>query len=76
MASIFRKKSGRRSSAGTEILNFHWPLLSELLTDFGLFYTKIKLKCEDLENIKADRVDTVVFNLHQTKRQALFGTPG
>ena len=27
---------------------------------------------EDLENIKADRVSTVVFNLHQIKRRAFF----
>ena len=34
-----------------------------------------KLKCEDSENIKADRVDAVVFNLfnlRQIKRRAFF----
>ena len=31
-----------------------------------------KLKYEDSENITVDQVDTVVFNLHQIKRQALF----
>ena len=30
---------------------------------------------EDSENVKADRINTVVFNLHQIKRQAFFGTP-
>ena len=30
------------------------------------------LKYEDSENIKADRVSTVVFNLHQIKRRAFF----
>ena len=33
---------------------------------------KFKLKYEDLENIKADRVNTIVFNLHLIKRRALF----
>ena len=28
------------------------------------------------ENIKTDRVNTVVFNLNQVKRRASFGTPG
>ena len=30
----------------------------------------------DSENVKADRVNTVVFNLHQVKRRTFFGTPG
>ena len=32
-----------------------------------------KLKYEDSENIKADHVTTVAFNLHQIKRWAFFG---
>ena len=35
-----------------------------------------KFKYEDSENIKSDLVSTVVFNLHQIKRTAFFGTPG
>ena len=31
-----------------------------------------KLKYEDSENIKADLVNTVVFNLHRIKRRAFF----
>ena len=34
------------------------------------------LTYEDSENIKTDRVNTFVFNLHQVKRQTFFGTPG
>ena len=34
----------------------------------------LKLKYEDLANIKIDRVNTVVFNLHQIL-QSFFGTP-
>ena len=30
------------------------------------------LKYEDSENVKADHVNTVVFNLHQIKRRAFF----
>ena len=33
------------------------------------------MKYEDSESIKADRVSTVVFNLHQIKRQSFFGHP-
>ena len=40
------------------------------------FTPNFKLKYEDSENIKAERVSTVVFNLHQTKRRAFFETPG
>ena len=41
------------------------------------FIPNFELKYEDSENIKADCVSTVVFNLHQLKRRAfLFGTPG
>ena len=41
------------------------------------FIPKFKLKYDDLENIKTDRVNTVVFNLNQIKQlRFLFGTPG
>ena len=47
------------------------PPGEEELLDFWMKY-------EDSENIKTDRVSTVVFNLHKIKCQAfsLFGTPG
>ena len=50
-------------------------MLGKLSTDFGLFDTKIELKYDDLENIKTDRVNTVVFNLHEIKQLVFFGTP-
>ena len=34
-----------------------------------------KLKCENFETINADRVDTVVFNLHPIKCRAFSRTP-
>ena len=44
---------------------------NELSNDFGLLYTKLQTY-EDLENIKTDRVNTVVFNLHQIKQSNFF----
>ena len=40
------------------------------------FIANFKLNYEDSENIKVDRVRTVVFNLHQIKRRTFFRTPG
>ena len=40
------------------------------------FIPNFKLTYEDSENINADRVSTVDFNLHRIKRRAFFGTPG
>ena len=39
------------------------------------FIPNFKLKYEDSENIEADHVNTVVFNLHQIKQEFFFGTP-
>ena len=36
------------------------------------FIPKFKLEYEDLDNIKTDRVNTVVFNLYQIKRLKFF----
>ena len=36
------------------------------------FIPNFKLKYEDSKNIKADRVTTVIFNLHQIKCRAFF----
>ena len=49
-----------------EILAF-----DKLLTDFGLLYTctSFNFKYEDSENLKADRADAVIFNLHQIKHR-------
>ena len=48
-------------------------ILGDLSTDFGLLYSKFKLKYDDLKNIKTDRVNTVVFNSHQIKQLKFFG---
>ena len=39
------------------------------------FIPKFKLKYDNIENIKTDRVNTVVFNLHEIKQLKFFGTP-
>ena len=73
----FLKKLGRLSISGSKIFSFRQPFLGELSPNLDCFITNFKLKFEDSENIKADRVDTVVFSLHQTKCWAvLFGTAG
>ena len=53
------------------------PLLGELLTDLDCFTPNFKLKYEDSQNVKADGVNTVVFNLHQIKHRTcvFFGNP-
>ena len=40
------------------------------------FIPNFKLKYEDLQHIKADRVNTFVFNLHQTNVGSFFRTLG
>ena len=71
----FLKKSGRLSSTGSEILHFgsHCSANFQPILDF--FIPKFKLEYDDLENIKTDRVNAFVFNLHQIKRLKFFGTP-
>ena len=51
--------------ATPEILAF-----DELLTNFGLLYGNFNFKYEDSENLKADRADAIIFNLHQIKHRA------
>ena len=73
----FSKKSGRLSSAGAEIQAFVSHCSANFKQILDCFIPSYKLKYEDSENVKADRVTTAVFNLHQIKRRAfLFGTPG
>ena len=62
----FPKKSGHLSSAGPEILVFVSHCSANFQPILNCFETNFKLKYEDSENIKADRVNAVVFNLNQT----------
>ena len=72
------KKSGRLLSMGSEILTFGSHCSSNFQPILDCFIPKFKLEYDNLENIKADCVNIVVFNLRQIKRLKLFffGTPG
>ena len=60
------------SSACPKIIAFgsHFSATFQLILD--CFILNFKLKYKDSENVKADCVNTVVFNLHQIKRRAFF----
>ena len=65
----FSKKLGRLSSAGPEILapDSHCSANFQLI--FDCFVSNVKLKYENSENIKTDRADTTIFNLHKIKQK-------
>ena len=66
------------SSAAPKILAFGNHRSANFETILDCFIPNFKLKYEDSENIKTDRVNTVVFNLRQIKRRAFLWdtTPG
>ena len=68
----FSKKSGRLSSTSSEILTFGSHCSANFQPILDCFIPKFKLEYEDLENIKTDLVNAVVFDLHQIKRLKLF----
>ena len=73
----FSKKLGCPSSASPEILAFGSHCSANFQPILNCFMPNFKLKYEDSENIKADSVNKVIFNLLQAKRRAFFyGTPG
>ena len=68
----FSKKSGRLSSTGSEILTFGSHFSANFQPILHCFIPKFKLVYDNLENIKTDSVNAVVFNLHKIKRLKLF----
>ena len=68
----FSKKSGCLSSTGSEILTFGSHCSANFQPILDYFIPKFKLEYDDLENMKTDSVNTVVFNLHQIKRLKFF----
>ena len=72
---IFLKSLVVCSSAGAKILAFGSHCLANFRLILDSFIPNLKLKYEDSENIKADLVSIVVFNLHQIKRWAFWGHP-
>ena len=69
---IFRKKSGRLSSAGSEILTFSSHCSANFQPILDCFIPNFTLEYDDLGNIKKHFVNTVVFHLHQIKRLTFF----
>ena len=59
---IFSEKSGRLSSTGSEILDFGSHYSANFQPILDCFIPKFKLKYDNLENIKTDRANTVVFS--------------
>ena len=72
----FSKKSGCLSSTGSEMLTSGSYCSANFQPILDCFIPKFKLEYDDLENIKADRVNVVVFNLHQIRLLKFVGTPG
>ena len=65
------------SSAGPEILAFGSHCSANFPPILDCFIPNFTLNYADSENIKADRVNTAIFDLPQIKqRNFLFGTPG
>ena len=72
LESNFSKKSGRLSSTGSEILTFGSHCSANFQPILDCFIPKFKLEYDDLENIKTNCVNTVVFDLHQIKQSKFF----
>ena len=68
----FSEKLGRLSSTGSEILAFRSHCSANFQPILDCFIPKFKLKYDNLENIKTDRVNTVVFNLLRIKQSKFF----
>ena len=68
----FSKNTGRLFLAGPENLSSRSHFKANFQPVLLCFIPNFKLRYEDSENIKTDRVSTVVFNLHQIKRRAFF----
>ena len=68
----FSKKSGRLSSTGSEILTSGSHCSANFQTILDCFIPKFKLEYDNLENVKTDHVNVVIFNLHQIKRLKFF----
>ena len=64
---IFRKNRVVCSSAGVKSLGFSGPSSANFQLILDCFIPDFKWKYEDSENITADRVNIVVFNLRQIK---------
>ena len=57
---------------GSEILTFGSNCSAKFQPILDCFIPKFKVEYDDLENITTDRINAVVFNLHQIKRLKFF----
>ena len=74
---IFLGKIGSSVINGFRNFSFGSHCSANFQPILDCFIPKFKLKYDDLENIKIDLVNTVVFNLLQIKQSTfVFGTPG
>ena len=69
---MFRNK-GRLSQAGAEIQASVSHCSANFYPISDCYISNFTLKYEDSENIKADCINRVVFNLHQIKREIMLG---
>ena len=71
---ISRKHRAICSSEGPKILGFGSNSLENFqpILDCFIIRPNFKLKYENSENIKADHLNTVIFNLRQTKCRAFY----
>ena len=67
-----KKKNGLSVISGPEILAFVSQCSANFQQILDCFIPNFNLKYLDSENIKAGRLNTVVFNVHQIKRWAFF----
>ena len=72
---IFRKNRVVSPLAGPKILAFSNHSSANFQPILDRFIPNFRLKYEHSENITADRVNTVVFKLHQIKRREFLGHP-
>ena len=72
----FLKKSVGLSTAGPDISALGSHCLANFQPSLDCFIPNFKLKYENLENIKTDVANTVIFNFHQIKQKNFFGTIG
>ena len=72
---IFQKSLVVCSSAGPKILALGSHCSAKFQPILDCFIPNFKLKYQDAENVKANRLSLVVFNLHQIKRRAFSGHP-
>ena len=68
----FSKKLGRLSSTGSEMSAFGSQCSANFESILDCFIPRFMLRYDDLENIKTDRVNAVVFNLHEIKQSKFF----